>query len=301
MRVAATPRDGLGHAKRMMALAAALRSLGAQVSSPDLLSPNANPMIRSSAESLGVVADEADVECVIFDSYRLGLGDELRERRVGRRVVVVDDLPIRAHSCDLLVDQNAREEAIPAYRSLTPVATELLLGPKYAMLGAEYRDASRTKSPLQQRSLRVLINWGGVAHTHLTDLAMTAIDCTGGVERGWSVETIEPSSPRVSMREAWSSADLVIGAAGSSAWERVRLGVPSVVVVLAENQRAIADHLDKLDLAISVGVVSNLTLERLAVAVDVAMRRVEAGLWILPSGICDGLGAERVATAILRM
>jgi spore coat polysaccharide biosynthesis predicted glycosyltransferase SpsG len=49
-----------------------------------------------------------------------------------------------------------------------------------------------------------------------------------------------------------AEADLVIGAGGSSNWERCALGVPALVVILAENQAPIAQALSR------AGVICNL-------------------------------------------
>jgi spore coat polysaccharide biosynthesis predicted glycosyltransferase SpsG len=94
--------------------------------------------------------------------------------------------------------------------------------------------------------------------------------------------------------------DVAVGAGGSSTWERACLGLPSLSLILADNQRAMAHAFDASGLALAIeaaGVdfVPALTAgwRRLVGDGDLRMRLARAS-----AKVCDGLGAERVADAI---
>ena len=62
-----------------------------------------------------------------------------------------------------------------------------------------------------------------------------------------------PTEVRVgvdNMAQLMAESDLAIGAAGSTSWERCCLGVPTIQVVLAQNQVAIAQALSQADAAL---------------------------------------------------
>ena len=59
--------------------------------------------------------------------------------------------------------------------------------------------------------------------------------------------------------ELMSKADLAIGAAGTTTWERCYLGVPSIMLVLADNQVAVAEDADKAGFAMSLGRSEDIT------------------------------------------
>jgi len=298
MRVAATPRDGLGHAKRMIALAAALRGLGAQISAPDLLSPNANPMIRSSAESLGMVPSADDAECVVFDSYELGLAEQELERARGRVVVVVDDAPVRRHSCSLLVDQNQGDDRSHPYQGMVPDEAICLLGPAYALLGPEYRAGRRSGSdPNAPR--RVVVNFGGSRQDALEALAVEALNAAGLRPPAWEIVVTGAAPPRPSMRDVWESAGLVVGAAGSSSWERARVGVRSVVVAIAANQEPVGATLAAAGVAHYAGRATDLTRVGLSSVIRSALEESPSVVADRGRRLVDGLGAHRVARAVL--
>jgi spore coat polysaccharide biosynthesis predicted glycosyltransferase SpsG len=51
------------------------------------------------------------------------------------------------------------------------------------------------------------------------------------------------------MAQLMSESDLSIGSAGGSSWERCCLGLPSIIVVSADNQVEISNNLEKLTAA----------------------------------------------------
>ena len=86
------------------------------------------------------------------------------------------------------------------------------------------------------------------------------------------------------MAELMLDADLAIGAGGSTSWERCCLGLPTLLYITADNQRKIAEELEKLSATI---IVKNLK-DDLQIMID------NFGLWQSMSdkakNICDGKG-----------
>ena len=83
-------------------------------------------------------------------------------------------------------------------------------------------------------------------------------------------------------------ADLAIGAGGSTSWERCCLGLPTLLYVLAENQRKVAGNLEQLG---AVKIVDNL---------KVNLQNILNNLhfWQTMSEnaqtVCDGIGVKRI-------
>jgi RimJ/RimL family protein N-acetyltransferase len=102
------------------------------------------------------------------------------------------------------------------------------------------------------------------------------------------------------MAELMVPADIAIGAAGSSSFERCCMGLPSLVVVAAENQRQIAAALVNAGAAVLLGEGATLREDDVAAALRklagdatgrMRMSRQAAAL-------CDGRGAARAAIAL---
>jgi RimJ/RimL family protein N-acetyltransferase len=91
-----------------------------------------------------------------------------------------------------------------------------------------------------------------------------------------------------------AEADLAIGGAGTSTWERCCLGLPSISIRLAENQSTIARNVAVAGAAVDLGDISSLDRLALVEAIrrlrDPPTRREMAAA---AARICDGLGARR--------
>lgn len=200
---------------------------------------------------------------LVVDHYAL---DEQWENALAphcHRLMVIDDLADRHHACHLLLDQTFGRSATD-YRSLVPQQCQLLCGSAYALLRPEF--ASLRPYSLQRRAQQpalrqLLITMGGVDKGNATGQVLQALrhcplppECAITVVMGSTaphLETIRlqaqnmPWLTRVlvgveNMAQIMADSDLAIGAAGATAWERCCLGLPSLMVVLAENQQKIS-------------------------------------------------------------
>ena len=202
---------------------------------------------------------------LIVDHYAL---DARWERDLAphyRKLMVIDDLTDRSHACDLLLDQTFGRDAAD-YRPFVPADCRLMCGSQYALLRPEF--AALRPYSLQRRAeptLReLLITMGGVDKDNATGQMLEALrtsplpsDCRITVVMGatapWLNEVYTkaqdmPWPTRVlvgvsDMAQLMAESDFAIGAAGATTWERCCLGLPTIMLVLAENQRKIADGL----------------------------------------------------------
>ena len=336
IRADASREIGHGHVTRCLTLAAALRAAGGRVEfvcrklSGDLLDRIARegfPACELPATATTAAADAREtcraldahgpVDWLIVDHYGLGAAWERSMRTHAQRVMVIDDLADRRHDCDLLLDQNIVANAARRYHGLVPDQCALLLGPEYALLQAVYRELHE-QTPLRQgRVRRILISWGGADNFGLTGRSLAAVlrATAGGVAvdvvvtRGHrdadEVRRFAQRYPNVSVHADLPSlapllavADVSIGACGTTSWERLCLGVPSIVVTVAENQRAIAQELSRRDLIMYLGHYDQVTDDQMVRAVQEVLTRELTAWSAACRAVVDGSGAERVATVL---
>lgn len=196
------------------------------------------------------------VDWLVVDNYRLGRSFETSLRRATRSIMVIDDLADREHDCDILLDQNYYQDMDQRYQGLVPPHCEMLLGPRHLLLRDEF-DVARAR--LRQRDGKVrsiLIFFGGSDPVNETHKAIQALpllrrpDISAEVVVGGanpqrdSIEALCAGIPNVSfhcqvsnLAEMIAKADLGIGAGGSSMWERCCLGLPTITVIFAQNQK----------------------------------------------------------------
>lgn len=257
---------------------------------------------------------------LVVDHYAVDWRWEIVVRGHARKIMVIDDLADRRHEADLLLDQNLGREA-SQYRNLIPEEAKRLIGPAYALLRPEFREL-RNYSLCRRESARpqrILVSLGGMDRSNVTGKVLQALAIAGLPQDVFVIVVLGASSPcldavaglasrmpfpcelRVGiddMARQMADADLAIGAAGGSSWERCALGLPSVMIVLADNQREIATALHRAGAAILVshddaGALGGTLLAMLSDRQ--AMHRISAAA----SAQCDGLGACRVATEML--
>lgn len=246
---------------------------------------------------------------VVIDSYDLGLSFEREVEQAGGRLLVMDDLADRQRVCHWLL--NAAETESARYTGLVPADASLLLGPRYATVHQDFNKA-RAASIARRRGSKgvrsVLVSFGSTDPTDCTRLALTALRQFPTV----SAEVVLGSAaPRLDAIRAQASAmgatlhvdtaampalcaraDLALGAAGSSLFERCTVGLPSLIVSAATNQNGVAA------IAIRAGAA------RLVPASDEAMADALGALIEAPEALAamsaraaelvDGSGADRV-------
>src|SRR5262249_52487531 len=90
-----------------------------------------------------------------------------------------------------------------------------------------------------------------------------------------------------------TQADLAIGASGTSALERACLGLPTLALVAATNQEAVAKNFAAAGGAVSLGELDAGTTDRLASQLrQLSPDRLQA-MTLAAAALCDGRGARR--------
>jgi UDP-2,4-diacetamido-2,4,6-trideoxy-beta-L-altropyranose hydrolase len=257
-----------------------------------------------------------NADWIIVDHYGLWEDWQHVVRRCGAKIMVIDDLGDRKHHCDLLLDQNLGSDTL-GYKGLIPSVCETLFGPDYALLRPEfkeYREASLARR-VSYGIENILINFGGGdPDNHIARVlrALLSIDISSNVTisiifGGLSAineehrqlisqfpNTITSYGMVSNMAEILSVSDLVIGAAGSSSWERCCLGVPSIIFPVALNQSRIAGQLSKCGAAIAL-TNQDLSNGHLGLLVNQMLQSQDlAKMSKIAATICDGNGLAKV-------
>lgn len=258
------------------------------------------------------MSDEPNL--VVVDHYLLDNRWERQWHKVP--ILVVDDLADRKHQCSVLLDQTYGRQT-SEYLDLVPDGAAILTGTDFALLRrefADHREQARKKRETTSRLSRVLVNFGAADVGRLTlrvvqgllladeEFAIHAI-CSSQSADIAQIEDLAAKNSRLTlesdtkdMAKALVEADLAIGAAGSTSWERCCLALPSILIKTAENQRSILKNLAESGAALVAADPHGAVVNAVALLEDLAKWRAMARNAF---AVCDGLGAERVADALL--
>jgi UDP-2,4-diacetamido-2,4,6-trideoxy-beta-L-altropyranose hydrolase len=256
-------------------------------------------------------------------------GEGLDERLEGNRTtLIIDDLANRPLAADLVLDSGPARKASD-YDDLVAPETELLLGPNNAPVRPAF--AALRKDALARRAearpvRRILVSLGltdvGGITGRVVDLMLPVLDQIEGGDATLDVVlgAGAPSLPRLrdlartqprlalhvdaqDMPQLTLEADLAVGAGGSTSWERCVLALPTLLLVLADNQHEAAQALAGADAVLALDVAAPdfaaafaTDLQRL-VADPLLRDRLSAA----SAAVCDGRSAARVAARFLAM
>ncbi len=330
-RVDAAPAIGGGHAMRCLTLADALAeagwTCGFAVREGTLETVPALGRSRHAVRTLeGKEGDEPSAlaghwaggaDWLIVDHYGRDARFERDCRPWARRIMAIDDLADRPHGCDLLLDQTLeRREA--DYLGLVPEGRQFLLGPRYALLRpafAAIRQTALARRRAEGPVRRILISLGAADAANVTGrvlegIALSDIDAEVDVVLGAGaphLNTVKALAGRLPQRielhvdtpdmaGLMTRADIAVGAAGSTSWERCCLGLPTLLLVLADNQREAARRLIAAGAAAPLGDPGDIPRNGLQSAV---MRFVEdraqcRSISQAAASFTDGEGTARV-------
>lgn len=264
----------------------------------------------------------AGFDAVVFDHFRLAAPEHQRIAG-GRASLAIDDLADRPLGADLILDPTpGRSEA--DYAGCVMAGAKLLPGAAYALVGApfaEAREAALARRVRAGEAGRVLVSLGltdvggitaRVVDRLLPRLGEAQMDMVLGpaAPSHATLERLVARDQRVSlhvetdaMAELCAQADLAVGAGGSSTWERCTVGLPTVTLILVDNQAAGAQALA----AKGAGEVVDARATDFEAAFDRAFtglmrspaRRIRMGR--AAAALCDGQGGRRVAETFLQL
>lgn len=246
-----------------------------------------------------------NINWLIVDHYALDVNWHRRLRSIVDKIMVIDDIADRQFDCDILLNQNLGTKK-EDYNDKVSDNCELLQGVKYALLRPEFSNL-REKALIKRKNTKeinnILISMGGSDVKNITFEILQKIDSCFNI-----VVVLGKKSPNnqilknyiknkknitifidsSNMAELMLNADLSIGAGGSTSWERCSLALPTLLFVTADNQKEVANNLEKLG-AVKTVKYFNKDLQTLTNNICNWQLMSEES-----SKVCDGAGVSRV-------
>ena len=336
IRADATPEIGTGHLMRSMALAHSWRARSGEVlfitccQSQDLLRRMADiarqvvPIDRihpdpadweKTSQVLGALGDA----WVVLDGYHFDLEYQKKIRALGKRLLVIDDTAHLDHyEADIVLNQNINAESL-SYS--TASFTRRLLGNRFILLRPEFVDHLTIKRKSPKVARRLLVTLGGGDSDNLTLKVMQALEkinidgfealiVVGSANPHLQQLQIEGSRSKLplqvidnvhNMAEQMAWADFAVSAGGSTCWELAYMGVPALVITIADNQLAVVRGLEKAGVVVDLGWGHDLSsaillraVQNLAMDTDKRSQMKRCG-----RALADGKGTQRVLTGMM--
>lgn len=280
---------------------------------------------RTDAADVVAALDGGTVDWLVVDHYALDRRWESALRPFCKHLLAIDDLADREHDCDVLLDQNLGRAASD-YCGLVPKHARILAGPMHALLRQDFsvlRAGSLARRHTSPEMRNILISMGGVDQPNATGRTLAALQKTDlpddsrvtvvlGPHAPWRADILTraaemkwPTEVLINVADMGSlmaASDLAIGAAGTTSWERCCLGLPALIVVLAENQKDAARALEREGAAIALKQFPDAAFDiELEAAVHELINAPEKlmAMSTAASSMTNGRGAERLASSMV--
>jgi len=324
---------GMGHAYQSLALAEAFQEKGITAHfavkelESDVLTWIAShgvkvfplpPDVNENAELQILIPylTKNSIPFVIIDHHELGYNYTLELRKNGLKVAVIDDEGMRRFCCDILINYNIYAKELNF--DIEP-HTQCLLGPEYVILRSQfYEDPNRT---IYNNRLLVTIG-GGYARGEVIkvlDALMILDDNT--VRHISPLVVLGPKYPSPkkllekyshlsvtfaynveNMRSLMELADFTISAGGGTLYELARMGLPSIIIVLDDNQKLNADSFHRAGVGKNLGWFVDVTS---AVIAEEIQRWINAPdmvkqMRVNALKLVDSQGSNRVIKSIMK-
>jgi UDP-2,4-diacetamido-2,4,6-trideoxy-beta-L-altropyranose hydrolase len=292
------------------------------------LPPPTLPITSDSSQWLGESV-ETDIQqtfgtdfydLVIIDHYSIDESWEKLARKHTKSIIVIDDLANRKHDCDLLIDQSYFPNFQKRYTHLVNLGATQLLGPDYALIHPRFKKM-RDISTYEDKN-RLVVTFGGTDPTHETMKVLGALSeiyslfseilviVGAGNPQSILIKEATNKIPNAQyifntpkIPELFASSKLAIMAGGTMTWERACLGIPAIVISVAENQREMAEILGLNNYQIYLGSSQDVSQQDIISVLKetIADNTKLEQLRIQSLSLVDGLGLQRITTSINKL
>ena len=343
IRADASVRSGMGHVMRCLSLAEGWKEYGGRAV---IVSCCDNSELRNRFESEGVEfiaverphpdpsdlantlavaqkiggADRMSDTWVVLDGYHLDTGYQRRIKEAGFKLLCIDDYGHASHYyADIVLNQNISADSA-RYDAREPY-TNLLLGPRFALLRSEFRRWKNWERGIPDVARALLVTMGGSDPDNVTlkivrllrqlraDVQKVVI--VTGPAYPYSHQLLKEiesaglgirvmTSPE-SMPDLIAEADIAISSGGTTCTELAFMGLPFFVVVLAENQLLNAAAHQQNGTAFNLGAPASLARGMVKSVGNLALDRAQRRRMSQKGrNLVDGAGQERVIRAMVK-
>lgn len=217
---------------------------------------------KDAEQTIHILKQFPAVDWIIIDHYGIDMKWQKEVKKYVNKIMVIDDLANRPHSCNIIFDQNYHHDYRSRYDLLVPKDSLKILGLHHTLLRSEFTQlAQKNRSNAKWRK-KILVSFGGTDPTNETEKTLKAIiriketypletDVVvgsghihkGKIKRICQKEGFHYFCQVNNMAQLIAEADLAIGAGGISTYERLYMGIPSITISTADNQTKVLKDL----------------------------------------------------------
>ena len=218
---------------------------------------------KSDAESTIKILKKKKIQKLIVDNYKIDSKWEKKVKKYIKKLIVIDDLANRNHYCDIIIDQNYVKNYKTRYDKIINKDCIKLLGPKFCINNQIKKKFNFNHKSKKLRVRRIFVFFSAVFIPRVYEMIVTLFSAKpfkhinidfviGNLEKKNFLKLKKSVNKNINLmitnkniENLMSRADLAIGSGGTNTWERISIGLPSIVFCIANNQKKICEFLSK--------------------------------------------------------
>ena len=235
--------------------------------------------IFDAEKTIQIIKEEKQPSSIIIDHYGIDSEWHKKLQSYCKKLIVIDDIANRKFECDVLMNPTYDFNK-SSYDNLVSESCLKLIGAEYALIRPEFleiRPKSKKKRSANKDLKEILIFMsGGLSLDEEIILILNVLDSIEWPYKPKINLVLNNNDPLIktlntnnlvfdldinilsdvrNMAQLMHDSDLAIGSAGTASWERCCMGLPTLVKVIADNQKQIANKLE------NVGAISTWSNE----------------------------------------
>ena len=218
---------------------------------------------KSDAEATIKILKKNKIQKLIVDNYKIDSQWEKKVKKFTKKLIVIDDLANRSHYCDIIIDQNYVKNYKTRYDKITNKDCIKLLGPKFCINNQLKKKINSNYKSKKLRIRKIFVFFSAVFIPRIFEMIVSLFSAkafkhinvdfvVGNLEKKNFLKlknsvnkNINLMISKKNLENLMSRADLAIGSGGTNTWERISMGLPSIVFCIANNQKKICEFLSK--------------------------------------------------------
>jgi len=256
---------------------------------------------------------------LVLDGYHFTPDYQKAIRENSYRLLVIDDIAHLDHyHAHILLNQNIHASSLRYSYDRDIVK---LLSCEYVLLRREFLKYKDWKREIPEKARKILVTMGGGDPDNVTLKVIKALNSLNDSDIEVKI-VVGPANPNINslekelhnsphafgllfsasnMPELMAWADIAISAGGSTCWEMAFMGLPSLIITLADNQAGIAEGLGKAGAGIDLGWHENISVKQCIQALKEILQDKNKRSRLSEQGqrLVNGKGKQKVIKAMI--
>jgi len=221
------------------------------------------------------------IKILVIDNYQFNYSLQKKIKKYVEKLIVIDDYYNKKYYCDIFLNYSFLSKKEKKIIKKNNPYLKVALGPKYLPLNNKFLKLKK-KIKARKKIKKIMIFFGGSDKLNLTSKILPIVNFFKKIKFLVIIGNLNKNKKKiikiskkyknislfkevtnVKMAYLISQSDLAIGAGGVNLFERLYLGLPSLVIQASKNQLLNIKNSEKKGLVVNLGINNSITNKKI--------------------------------------